>query len=47
MIELKKEINELSQRLGEAARYPLEFEPPGKDSAVEPHSSRGINPTES
>ena len=26
MIELKKEVNELSRRLGEAARYPLEFE---------------------
>jgi two-component system, chemotaxis family, CheB/CheR fusion protein len=26
MIELKKEINELSRRLGEPARYPLEFE---------------------
>jgi chemotaxis protein methyltransferase CheR len=26
MIELKKEVNELRLRLGEAARYPLEFE---------------------
>jgi PAS domain S-box-containing protein len=26
MIELKKEVNELCLRLGEAARYPLEFE---------------------
>ena len=26
MIELKKEVNELCRRLGEAARYPLEFE---------------------
>jgi len=26
MIELKKEVNELSQRLGEPARYPLKFE---------------------
>ena len=31
MIELKKEINDLSRRLGEAERYPLEFE---KDSAT-------------
>lgn len=26
MIELKKEVNDLCRRLGEAARYPLEFE---------------------
>ena len=26
MIELKKEVNELSKRVGEPARYPLEFE---------------------
>jgi hypothetical protein len=26
MIELKKEVNELRRRLGEAPRYPLEFE---------------------
>jgi PAS domain len=32
MIELKKEINELCQRHGEAARYPLEFEEEGKAS---------------
>jgi hypothetical protein len=32
MIELKKEINELCQRQGEAARYPLEFEREGKES---------------
>jgi two-component system, chemotaxis family, CheB/CheR fusion protein len=31
MIELKKEINELCQRIGEPARYPLEFEG-GKES---------------
>ncbi len=30
MIELKKEINELSQRHGEAAPYPLEFEQVGQ-----------------
>lgn len=32
MIELKKEINELCLRHGEAARYPLEFEKEGKDN---------------
>jgi PAS domain S-box-containing protein len=32
MIELKKEINELCQRHGEAARYPLEFEQEEKES---------------
>jgi PAS domain S-box-containing protein len=32
MIELKKEINELCQRRGEPARYPLEFEQEGKDA---------------
>jgi hypothetical protein len=26
MIELKKDINELRERLGEPARYPLDFE---------------------
>jgi len=26
MIELKKEVNQLRQRMGEAAPYPLEFE---------------------
>jgi hypothetical protein len=26
MIELKKEINELAERAGEAHRYPLDFE---------------------
>jgi PAS domain S-box-containing protein len=31
MIDLKKEINELCARLGEAARYPLEFEREGTD----------------
>jgi two-component system CheB/CheR fusion protein len=31
MIELKKEINELCQRQGEPARYPLEFEEERKD----------------
>ncbi len=34
MIELKKEINELCQRLGEPARYPLEFEKEEKDNNV-------------
>src|SRR6185437_2339584 len=32
MIELKKEVNELCRRQGEAARYPLEFED-GEDTA--------------
>jgi two-component system, chemotaxis family, CheB/CheR fusion protein len=32
MIELKKEINELCQRHGEAARYPLEFEQEEKET---------------
>ncbi|HWF59363.1 MAG TPA: chemotaxis protein CheB [Nitrospira sp.] len=32
MIELKKEINELCQRHGEPARYPLEFEREEKDT---------------
>jgi hypothetical protein len=32
MIELKKEINELCQRHGEAARYPLEFEEERKEA---------------
>jgi len=32
MVELKKEIIELSQRHGEPARYPLEFEEEGKES---------------
>jgi|GEM_PF-5973520 len=32
MIELKKEINELRKRLGDAARYPLEFEREGGDA---------------
>jgi two-component system CheB/CheR fusion protein len=32
MIELKKEINELRERLGEPARYPLEFEPQERDA---------------
>ena len=31
MIDLKKEVNELCQRQGEAARYPLEFEQDGAD----------------
>jgi hypothetical protein len=35
MIELKKEGNELCQRQGEAARYPLEFEHEGKDTRAE------------
>jgi hypothetical protein len=26
MIELKKEVNDCAQRLGEPARYPLDFE---------------------
>jgi two-component system sensor kinase FixL len=36
MIELKKEVNELCRRLGEAPRYPLEFdrEEEGKDAYV-------------
>jgi two-component system CheB/CheR fusion protein len=34
MIELKKEINELCQRIGEPARYPLEFEKEEKDNNV-------------
>ena len=33
MIELKKEINGLSQRLGEPARYSLDFEREGKDDS--------------
>lgn len=32
MIELKKEINELRERLGEPARYPLEFEQKVEDA---------------
>jgi len=32
MIEMKKEVNELCHRLGEVARYPLEFEQDGKES---------------
>jgi two-component system, chemotaxis family, CheB/CheR fusion protein len=32
MIELKKEINELCQRQGEAVRYPLEFEQEGEET---------------
>jgi two-component system CheB/CheR fusion protein len=32
MIELKKEINELCQRQGEPAPYPIEFEQEGKDT---------------
>jgi PAS domain S-box-containing protein len=32
MIELKEEVNKLCQRLGEAARYPHEFEQDGKDT---------------
>lgn len=34
MIELKKEINELCQRLGEPTRYPLEFEKEDKENNV-------------
>jgi PAS domain S-box-containing protein len=34
MIELKKEVNELCLRLGEAARYPLEFERDEKGKEV-------------
>jgi PAS domain S-box-containing protein len=32
MIELKEEVNKLCQRLGEAARYPHEFEQDGEDT---------------
>jgi two-component system, chemotaxis family, CheB/CheR fusion protein len=32
MIELKKEVNELCQQQGEAARYPLEFEQEGNET---------------
>jgi len=31
MIELKKEVDQLCQRLGESPRYPLEFEYVGDD----------------
>jgi two-component system CheB/CheR fusion protein len=34
MIELKKEINDLCQRLGEPERYPLEFEKEDKNNNV-------------
>jgi two-component system CheB/CheR fusion protein len=34
MIDLKKEINELCQRLGEPARYPLEFEKDDENNNV-------------
>ncbi|MGH7947050.1 MAG: PAS domain-containing protein, partial [Opitutaceae bacterium] len=36
MIELKKEVNDLCQQRGEAARYPLEFEQDGKESPAPP-----------
>ena len=36
MIEMKKEVNELCHRLGEVARYPLEFEQDGKESPDSP-----------
>lgn len=32
IIEMKKEVNELCQRQGEATRYPLEFEQEGRDT---------------
>jgi len=34
MIELKKEVNDLCQRLGEPDRYPLEFEKEDKNNNV-------------
>lgn len=45
MIELKKEINEVCQRHGEDARYPLEFEQDNEDTETE-YSHHGTNPRE-
>jgi hypothetical protein len=36
MIEIKKEVNELCNRLGEVVRYPVELEQDGRESPDSP-----------
>ena len=40
MIEMKKEVNELCHRLGEVARYPIQF---GQDGTESPDSPQPRN----